>query len=67
MVTEQKSSAKTINGLQGLLNNISGRLNELENLKEQQEGAIQVKEEECTAASTQIKVSLQKWMYECVA
>lgn len=56
MAAEQKTSTTTIGDLRAQLDSFSGRLSELEKLKEQQEGTIKVKQEEYTVASTQIKV-----------
>ena len=58
MAAEQKTSATTIGDLRTQLDSFAGRLGELENLREQQEGTIKVKQEENTVASTQIKVAI---------
>ncbi len=56
MAAERKTTISTIGILTEKLDNFSGRLEELEQLKATQETTILVKEKEKTVAHSQIKV-----------
>lgn len=56
MADERKNAKFTIESLQSQLEGLAGRINDLEYVKQEQEGTIRVQLEEQSTASSQIKV-----------
>ena len=56
MADERKNAKFTIEGLQSQLEGLAGRINDMEYVKQEQEGTIRVQLEEQSTASSQIKV-----------
>ena len=56
MADERKNAKFTIDSLQFQLEGLAGRINDLEHVKQEQEGTIRVQLEEQSTASSQIKV-----------
>ena len=56
MADERKNAKSTIEGLQSRLESLAYRINDLEYVKQEQEGTIRVQQQEQSTASSQIQV-----------